>query len=140
MFPHLAGGKISFLPGNPHCLERLKGGGIPRHQALCLQLRGDVQENPQAVMFPQQGMAAVRPLDDGGNGGAEGLRGQEIICMAVVGTVQCLCAAFQRKQYFRKQPLKVHVSAGLCHSLRCPLGKGKIEVIHMDNIAASLSL
>ena len=102
MFPHPAGGKISFLPGNPHCLERLKGGGIPRHQALCLQLRGDVQENPQTVMFPQQGMSAVRPLDDGGNGGAEGLRGQEIICMAVVGTVQCLCAAFQRKQYFRE--------------------------------------
>ena len=50
------------------------------------------------------------------------------------------CTAFQRKQYFRKQPLKVHVSAGLRHSLRCPLGKGKIEVIHVDNIAASLSL
>ena len=75
MFSHLAGGKIGFLPGNLHCLERLKGGGIPRYQALRLQLRGDVQEHPQVVILPQQGVTAVRPLDNGGDGGAEGLRG-----------------------------------------------------------------
>ena len=75
MFSHLAGGKIGFLPGNPHCLERLKGGGIPRYQALRLRLRGDVQEHPQVGLGPQQGGTAVRLLDNGGDGGAEGLHG-----------------------------------------------------------------